>query len=193
MEEAIREHIPSLFSKNDKVLSNIRMQDEELDLTGEYDNYAVMDKTLVEIKTVHDYAFIQRDKKAYLKENVGLDDRGKIIWDIKKEPYLHHEIQNHAYALMLDRQPDKELQGVTSIKYVYISLSGRMVTYETPIKPLLMDNVKGRLEVLNEAWREKVPPKCICDERHPLYAPVMQYCKYKTEVGCCLETKEEEK
>lgn len=190
-EGSIRKHLPAIFDKDEEILSNKRLFSLKRDLTGEYDNYAVNAKTLVEIKTVHDYAFIQRDNDTYLKLQDGVHEGGR--WDGKPKyvpnpnPYLHHEIQNHAYAILLDEGTDVSLRGVKKIKYVYISLSGRMVTYETDIKPKILGQVNKRLDVLNKAWAEKIAPECICKPNHPLWGPVMQWCDFRTETGCCLE------
>jgi hypothetical protein len=179
MEEAIREHIDGLFDS--EVLTNQRLFSEELDLTGEYDNYVPEKKTLVEIKTVHDYAFIEREGQPYLKQDTGEKTAsGRVRWEPKLSPYLHHEIQNHAYALLIG--------DVEHVVYVYISLSGRILVYNTDIQPELTQNVLNRLSVLNEAWGTETLPGCICTPEHPLWDSVMQYCPYRVEEGlCCLQ------
>lgn len=179
METAIREHLKSLYPD---LISNKRYVSKRYDLSGEFDNLAITDKTLIEIKTVHDYAFIQRDGETYLKEQDGLMPNGNKKWKAKLTPYLHHEIQNHAYVLLLE---EKEIF-IERIKYIYISLSGRIVVYDTVVQKDLLTNVKERLKVLNTAWQKKQPPMCICGAHdHPLYEPVMRYCPYRTEDGCC--------
>ena len=177
-EAAIRKHVSKLFPD---LRSNERFYSKLMDLTGEFDNLSGV--TLIEIKTVHDYAFIQRDNQTYLKEADGQNARGQNAWKAKERPYLHHEMQNHCYAKLLK---EKENIDVENIVYIYISLSGRLVVYNTTPDPDIFKLVEKRLEILNEAWRTKTPPECICDQyNHPLYGPVMQYCDYRTEEGCC--------
>lgn len=181
-EEAVRDYIPALFDPTEEVLTNERYISEKLDLTGEYDNFAVNSGTLVEIKTVHDYAFIERDKHTYLKEHDGIGSNGKNKWKPKMEPHLNHQIQQHAYVLLL-RERGYE---VTEIKYVYISLSGRLCVYTTEVDPTILANVTKRLEVLNKAWATQELPDCICEPSHPLWDSTMQFCNYRTELDCCL-------
>lgn len=179
MEHAIREHVRKQYPD---LVSNERFTSTALDLTGELDNYTPKAKRIVEIKTVHDYAFIERDGEVYLKEHDGHSENGRNKWKPKLEPYLHHELQEHSYYLLL-----KEVgMEVDEIEYVYLSLSGRIVTYRTPVRKDRLANVKKRLEVLNQAWKTQTPPDCICgDTDHPLYGPVMQYCDFKQEDTCC--------
>jgi hypothetical protein len=182
-EEIIRPHIPKLFDVNfEPIRSNVRLTSEKLDLTGEYDNFSVDNDTLIEVKTVHDYAFVDRDGHTYLKEKTGTNSRGQNTWGIKNTPYLHHELQNHCYTLLLNETGIE----VKAIKYVYISLSGRIVVYDTVVQEELLDNIHKRLEVLNKAWDSDSPPPCICESTHPLYDSVMQYCDYKDGNNCCV-------
>lgn len=178
MEEAIRQHVASEYAITS---SNSRITAKDLDLTGEYDNLSEPNKQIVEIKSVHDYAFIERNGVVSLKEQVGTKGYRRL-YEPKTEPYLHHQIQNHAYALLLESVG----KPVETIAYVYISLSGRLVTYETPIDPKITERVLKRLKTLQEAWESKTPPDCICsDTEHDLYGPVMQYCPYSTDMDCC--------
>lgn len=189
MEEVIRPHVGKLFTN---VTPNMRVTSEKLDLTGEMDNLALEEGTIIEIKTVHDYAFKEKDGVTGLKEQIGVHKNGNKAWGIKQDPYLHHQIQNHAYVLLLAEQ------GVVieKIQYVYMSLSGRIVVYDTEVQDDLLDNVRGRLDKLNRAWEDRVPPECVCmkdgeyNEQHPLWGGVLQFCDYQTENGCC-EIKEE--
>lgn len=181
-EQAFRDFVPVLFDKDTEIKSNVRLTSKKLDLTGEYDNYSPEFKTLVEIKTVHDYAFVERDGKTYLKDHDGFDAKGRNKWKAKDTPYLHHEIQNHCYVKLLA----EEGEIVEAIKYVYISLSGRIVVYDTKIQEDIMGNVNRRLEALNKAWKDQVPPECICKEGHPLYDSVMKWCPYREENNCCV-------
>ena len=189
IEEVIRPHILALYP-SDKVKSNVRLYSKADDFTGEYDNLAVEAKTIVEVKSVGDDAFINRDGNTYLKQNVGTftDKNGqtKNRWDKKLTPYLHHEIQNHGYALLLRRQGFN----VENIKYIYISLRGRIVVYDTPVKDELIKRVIDILKVLNRAWRDKQPPECICNPEHDLWGVVLQYCPYREENQCCVINKE---
>ncbi len=179
LETAIRPHIEKVYGG---LASNERMTSKKWSLTGEFDNLVLVGNRLVEIKSVSDYAFIQRDGQTSLKEATGeLNKWGKPEYRTKETPYLGHEIQNHAYVLLLEEQG----KTVKEIDYVYISLNGRIVVYHTEVQKELLDNVKARLTVLNEAWKKQVPPVCICVPEHPLYDSVMAWCPYKTEEGCC--------
>lgn len=163
VETAIRPYVTKLFPN---LVSNMRLVDDELDLTGEMDNYSPSEKRIIEIKSVHPFAFSKG-------EDSGLRD---------EEPYLHHRYQQHAYALLLDRAGFP----VEGISYVYIALDGRIDTYTVDLSDSITEQVVNRLENLNLAWRQQNPPTCIChDTEHPLYKAQMQYCEYKTEGGCC--------
>lgn len=176
LEAAIRPYITQLY---DSVTSNKRLTSKELDLTGEYDNLSV--QTLIEIKSVDDYAFIERDGVTSLKETDGHWPNGQNKWKPKSEPYLHHLLQNHAYVLLLAEQGIK----VENIDFVYLALKGRIVTYRAKVEEYYLNNVKMRLKTLNEAWEQKKPPVCICNPEHELWGAVMQWCDYRTEDGCC--------
>lgn len=179
IEEAIRRHLKTLFPD---LVSNDRLTSKIMDLTGEEDNRS--ENIIIEIKSVDDGAFVQRDNEIFLKEEDGTKIyNGKEYKNYKPklEPYLHHELQQHAYVL-LEQERGRQIE---EIVYTYISLRGRIVTYSTPVKQELLDNVKARLKVLNEAWKTQTPPECICKESHPLYAGVMRYCPYKTDNDCC--------
>ena len=182
LETMIRPHIETVYGK---AATNDRMTSEKYQLTGEFDNLIEADKRLVEIKSVHDMAFIERDGKTYLKESTGTREWGnktQKTWGAKETPYLHHELQNHCYVLLLSELGVE----VKEIDYVYISLSGRIVVYSTKVSEELMRNVKARLKVLNDAWEAQVPPDCMCHlTEHPLYDSVLKYCDYRTEDGCC--------
>lgn len=165
-EEAIRPHLEALYPN---LVSNERLESEELDLTGEYDNYSEKDEMIIEVKTVHDFAMQYRRK----------DDKRFRLKDDK--PYLNHELQNHCYVKLL-REKGKP---VSSILYVYMTLDGRIATYKTAVKPELLLEVESRLKTLNTAWANQEPPECICDESHDLYKSTMQYCDYKNGDECC--------
>jgi CRISPR/Cas system-associated exonuclease Cas4 (RecB family) len=177
-ETAIRPIIASVYGETG---TNERMTSKKLQLTGEFDNFVVKDNRLVEIKTVHDFAFIERDGQISLKEQVGTYPNGNKKWEAKTTPYLNHELQNHAYVLLLK---EKGVE-ITHIDYVYISLSGRLVVYTTEVQESLLENVRRRLEALNTAWETKTPPDCICKEGHPLWDTTMRWCEYQTENDCC--------
>lgn len=179
LETAIRPIIEKVYGKS---ASNERMTSLRLQLTGEFDNLIVHDNRLVEIKSVSDFAFISRENVTSLKEATGkLNKWNKPEYATKHTPYLGHELQNHAYVILLREKGIK----VEEIDYVYISLSGRLVVYSTQVQQELIDNVERRLEALNKAWKTKTPPPCICTESHPLYDSVMRWCPYKTETECC--------
>lgn len=178
LEKAIRPYIGDVYGD---LASNERMTSEKMQLTGEFDNLVLVDNRLVEIKSVHDYAFYDKDGVTSLKEQIGTWPNGNKKWAPKDTPYLGHEIQNHSYVLLLEENS----KTVENIDYVYISLSGRLVVYSTQVQEKLILNVKSRLQALNEAWKDKIAPVCICREDHPLYDSVMQWCPYKTEKGCC--------
>jgi len=166
MEEAIRPFIEALYPD---VKSNIRLYSEEMDMTGEYDNYSEKEKTIFEIKSVHDFAF------AYKK-------KGDSRFHIKdSKPYLNHELQNHCYVKLL-REIGKPVDFIT---YVYITLDGRIATYKTEVNESLLREVDDRLNILNTAWEAKTPPQCICHEGHPLWKSTMQYCSFKEGDKCC--------
>ena len=178
IEAVIRPHLLKMFPD---LKSNERLSSETFDLTGEYDNYSLEAKTIVEVKSVHDWAFKDSQGVVGLKEKIGTDDKGRNSWGIMGTPYLHHALQNHVYKLLLEEID----MPVERIIYVYISLSGRIVVYDTQPNETLTDNVMRRLGALNDAWKNKTPPDCICKEGHPLYDSVMKYCDYKSENGCC--------
>lgn len=185
IEGAIREHVEKVYGK---VKSNQRYESDKLDLTGEFDNLAITEKRLVEIKSVHDMAFYTDKQTGVtgLKVQDGTHSwRGKDYptWVVSQKPYKHHEIQNHAYVLLLEEQGIK----VRDIDYVYISLGGRIAVYSTKVQPELISNVKSRLSALETAWRTKQPPVCICAPEHELWGGVLQWCDYRNETTgkCC--------
>jgi len=167
METVLRPHLLKTFPD---LVSNVRLQSTKLDLTGEYDNYSEAEATIFEVKSVHDFAFVYRNKQAqrfHLKDS---------------KPYLNHELQNHGYALLLQEQG----QPVSFITYVYITLDGRIATYQTALNPEILANVQKRLAMLNKAWVTKSPPICLCsNQQHPLYKSTMQYCDFKQGETCC--------
>jgi hypothetical protein len=166
MEEAIRPHIKTLYPD---LQSNVRLDSDVLDLTGEYDNYSQKNQTIIEVKTVHDYAFVYKKKQ---------DAR----FDLRDfQPYLNHELQNHCYVMLL-REKDFP---VSQIVYIYISLDGRIATYKTPVNPRLIAKVYDRLKLLNKAWELQEPPACLCVEGHELWNSTTQYCPYRDKSVCC--------
>lgn len=185
MEEAMREHVANVYGGGEKVTSNQRFTSDKLQMTGEFDNLAVLDNRLIEMKTVHDMAFIERDGVLGLKKEHGTKMWGKKEiknYVLSQDPYLHHEIQNHGYVLLLAEQGIE----VKEIDYVYVSLSGRMVTYATIVNEGLLQRVLKRVDLLNKAWAAQTPPDCICESSHPLWGPVLQWCDYRNDGGeCC--------
>jgi CRISPR/Cas system-associated exonuclease Cas4 (RecB family) len=183
IEEVIRPFIEKIYGKTE---SNVRLTSTELDLTGEYDNLTLKDHRLIEVKSVHDLAFYDEGGTTSLKEDTGQKGpRGGKVWRAKQSPYLHHELQQHAYVLLLEETGIT----VTNIDYVYVSLSGRLVVYSTKVQPELLEAVKRRLEVLRTAWETKTPPPCICkDYDNVLYDGVLKWCDFKNEsAGTCCE------
>lgn len=189
IEEAIRPHLQKLYPN---LQSNIRLSSTAWDMTGEFDNLNPDTNRIIEIKSVHDMAFIEKGSETGLKEQLGVWEEGtrwagKAKWGLKQSPYLHHEYQNHSYALLLGEKGTK----VEGIDYVYISLSGRLVTYATQLSPEVMSTVKSRLNILNEAWRTQTPPPCEClvfgqdNMNHPLWNSVLKYCDYRDGEKCC--------
>lgn len=178
IETAVRPYLKEIFPD---LVSNKRLSSDKLDLTGEFDNYTPKTKTIIEVKSVHDYAFKEQGGGLYLKEHDGLHDNGNNKWVPKLTPYLHHELQNHCYVKLL-REAGMEVE---NINYVYISLSGRIVTYETTVQKKLLNSVTRRLKKLSEAWEAQTPPNCVCDPDNVLWGPVLQYCPYREDEKCC--------
>ena len=185
LETAIRDHVNNVWGAT---ISNERLTSKEWDLTGEFDNKTVSDNRLIEIKSVHDMAFIERSGEASLKEKVGIktlaNGKDQFVWEPKTTPYLAHELQNHAYVMLLAEQGVE----VKNIDYVYIALGGRLCVYSTEVSPEYIDNVKKRLTMLNEAQKTNTPPPCMCHmTEHPLYDSTLQFCDYKNETTgtCC--------
>ncbi len=191
VEKAIRPYIEKEYRDSE---ANVRLTSKKLDMTGEYDNYDKASKRIIEIKSVHDMAFIEKNGVTGLKEQIDVWEKnsrwaGKAKWALKENPYLHHEVQNHAYVLLLEEQGIE----VTHIDYVYISLSGRIVTYTTEVDMQgdVMRITKERIKLLNEAWKNQTPPECICkvngqdNTNHPLWNSVLKYCPYNEGEECC--------
>jgi len=209
IEASIRPELEKLYPK---LLTNVRFTNQELDCTGEFDGYDPESKTLISVKSVHDFAFITRGDTNGLKEKVGVKKSpktGKEIndYDLKKTPYIHHEWQEHAYVLLmqddltdvLDDGYDPESKTLISpekwqvehITYVYITLGGLIACYTTEVQPDLVDRVKNKLEYLNKFWslgsERKSLPMCTCSPGQEMYDVQDQYCPWKYEGGCCSE------
>lgn len=179
IEQAIRPHIEKLY---EGVGSNERMTSEAMQLTGEFDNYTDKLATLIEIKSVSDFAFLERNGSTGLKEIIGSMPNGNKRWGLKNTPYLHHEWQQHCYVKLL-RELNKPIE---KIDYVYISLNGRIVGYKTEVQQAILADVTARLDLLNRAWEAQQPPECLCHETdHPMYDGVMQWCDYRSGDDCC--------
>ena len=182
IEDVIREHISKVYGETE---SNIRITSDKYDLTGEYDNLTIKDHRLVEVKSVHDLAFIEKDGMTGLKYDTGgKGPRGGVVWAIRDEPHLHYALQQHGYVLLLKER------GITvaNIDYIFISLSGRVVAYSTKVDAEKIKWLEDRIELLNKAWKTKTPPPCTCKEfDSELYKSVYQYCDYKDETNatCC--------
>lgn len=182
LEGELRSHIDKVWGST---TSNIRLTSDTLDLTGEYDNLTIDAVTLVEVKSVSDWAFYTKGAEKCLKQATGRKNEwGKDEYGPKDTPYLPHEYQNHAYVLLLAEQH----LNVKFIDYVYASLSGLLCVYHTEVDPLKLTWVKNRLERLNKAWRDKRLPPCICKPESELWGPTYQWCDYRTDNGCCSDT-----
>lgn len=186
LEAELRDHIAKVW---EGTTSNERITSEALDLTGEFDNLTVLGDTLVEVKSVSDWAFYKGPltKELVLKQDSGEKNKwGKPVWKPMLEPYKHHLNQNHAYVLLLE-ETGRE---VKSIDFVYVSLSGLICVYKTNISQERLEWVKTRLDGLNRAWKAKTLPPCLCRRNSELWGPVYQWCDFrdeKDEDNCCKE------
>lgn len=168
VETAIRPYLQDLYPN---LQSNQRLEHAGLNLTGEYDNYDPDSKTIIEIKSVH--------PNAVRYKRLG-EDRHHVKGD---QPYLSHEWQEHAYVLLMDRHNIP----VENITYVYVSLSGLLVIYNTPVDNKLVSRVAKKVDYMNKCWEENKLPICTCSETDELWGSCLQYCDYRTEDGCCDE------
>lgn len=201
IESTIRPELEKVFPG---AISNVRFTNEELDLTGEFDLYHPESKTLISVKSIHDFAMKTLDGTTGLKEDTGAKNaRGNIVWGLKKEPYIHHQWQEHAYVLLMSHKatqvnlnlgglsytPDlwSKVVEVENITYVYISLGGLIVCYTTPVNPEILDLVTRKVAYLNDCWSKNEVPACLCQEGREMYQVQDQYCPYRTETGCCNE------
>lgn len=167
IEGVIRPYLKEQFPK---MSSNVRIDSDTMDLSGEYDNYDPLSKTLIEIKSVSSHAVRYRKKD---------EDRHHLRDD---KQYLHHEWQQHAYFLLLQEQGVK----VENIVYLYITLDGLLVPYQTKVNPVLLEQVRQRLDYLNDSWRKQELPDCYCnDEDDPMFNCEYRWCDYKTGWDCC--------
>ena len=168
-EGEIRPHLEKIYPD---LVSNVRLTSKNMDLTGEYDNYSKQNKLLIEVKTVGPRA--PRYRKV-----------GETRHHLREDgPYLSHEYQNHAYVLLLR----EVILPVEHITYVYITLEGLIITYETDVNPFILNNVVERLRVLKDAMLGALPD-CICKPDHPLWGSTMQFCDYRIEGGECCSVK----
>lgn len=206
IEASIRPELEKLYPN---LLTNVRFTNQELDLSGEFDGYDPDSKTLISVKSVHDFAFITRGDTNGLKEKVGVKKSpktGKEIndYDLKKTPYIHHEWQEHAYVLLMndpttmvnthlgyinvDATDNSQVEHIT---YIYITLGGLIACYTTEVQPDLVNRVKNKLEYLNKFWSlgdaRKSLPMCTCSPGQEMYQEQNQFCNYRTESGCCDE------
>lgn len=195
LEASIRPYLKALYPN---LISNVRLTNKTLDCTGEFDNYDPDSKTLIEIKSVHPYAVITRQGQTTLKLNVA-ESGEKAKWEPKPTPYLNHEYQNHAYALLMKHpdttvdHPDSEINeqiplGVTPVEkitYIYVTLGGLLVSYTTPVKPDVIEAVEGKLRAMREYWAGDIMPPCNCHEGKLFWGEVNQWCDFKSDDGCC--------
>lgn len=166
IEEVVRPHLQKLYPD---LKSNVRLTSKKLDLTGEYDNYSEANKLLIEVKSVSGGAVKRR--------KVG-DDRYHLR---DEQPYLGHIYQNHAYVLLLREQG----LPVENITFLYVTLDGLIVSYETKVNDSIQANVEKRLKMLNEALKTNKLPACLCREDHPLWNSATRWCDFKGEDECC--------
>lgn len=183
LEAELRPHVEKVWGET---TSNIRLTNKDWQLTGEYDNLSKDGTTLIEVKSVSDWAFYKGplSRQSILKQASGNKNKwGRDEYVPMESPYIHHVLQNHAYALLLS----EEGKQVKNIDFVYASLSGLICVYKTEVDPRYIEWVKNRLSLLNEAWKDKVPPLCMCDDTSPLWGPVFQYCDFRDKVNetCC--------
>lgn len=201
VESAIR---PTLETIYPNLLTNIRFTNEELDLTGEFDGYDPDSKSLISVKSTHDFAFTSVDGKMYLKEKKGMkqgrNGREVTDWGRKENPYTHHEWQEASYVLLMncesitkidspqytkDELPAPANWPVENIIYVYITLGGLIDTFRTPVKPEIVKRVQDKLQYLTACYRDSTLPICLCQPGKEMYDVTDQYCNYKTDNDCC--------
>jgi len=167
IEEVVRPHLKGLYPD---LVSNERITDEVMDLTGEFDNYSKENKELIEVKSVGPRAVRYKKKD---------EDRYNLRDDA---PYLAHLYQNHAYVLLL-RATGLPVEKIT---FLYVTLEGLLVTYQTRVDEKILSNVTKRLGVLKMA-QASVLPSCLCRSDHPLWASSMQFCDFRSDNECCSE------
>jgi len=205
VEEVIRPYLQKIYPN---LISNVRMTNDRLNLTGEFDNYDPDSKQLIEIKSVH--------PQAVKYKKVG-DSRNHLR---DEKQYLHHEWQQHAYVYLMsqkdtyrpymatatlqeiekgtgvvkqggynliERKAPLDINEVEKITYIYISLSGLIVPYTTDVNQEILSNVKDRVEYLNTCYTAKQLPRCTCNEDDVFWKMSGQYCDWKNEATgeCC--------
>lgn len=186
LEEELRPHVDKVWGGT---TANIRLTSKKLDFTGEYDNFTKDGHTLIEVKSVSDWAFYKgplTTETVLKKAIIGQKNKwGKPAFEPMNEPYLHHQLQNHGYVALIEEQKLKP----RNIDYVYASLSGLLCVYHTEVNPIYLKWVKDRLALLKTALATKTLPDCLCDNTEsPLYSCSYQWCDYKTNKGCCDES-----
>lgn len=185
VEEAIR---PTLEAIYPNLQTNKRFTSEKLDLTGEFDGYDPDSRSLISVKSVHDFAFTAIDGKTGLKEKKGMkmgrNGREVTDWGHKQKAYPHHQWQEHAYVPLL-KEADMEVEHTI---YIYITLGGLIDTFREPVSPLILKRVLDKVEYLNKCWRDSTLPVCLCQPGQEMYDVTDQYCPYKTVTGCCSES-----
>jgi hypothetical protein len=194
IEATIRPELEKIYPK---LITNVRLTNATLDLTGEFDCYDPESRTLISVKSVHDFAFITVNGVNGLKDKVGVkisQKTGKEIGDygLKTEPYIHHQWQEHSYVQLMSHKHTVlsrlgELPVPEHIIYVYITLGGLIACYETDVKPELLSLVERKTQYLKDCWENNIVPACLCQEGREMYLVSDQYCPYKTATGCCDE------
>lgn len=180
--------------------SNIRLRNKDLDLTGEYDNLVPSQKRLIEIKSVDIGAVIQRNNVLSLKKEVGLDEKGRKLYEPMLDPYKHHIWQQESYCLLMETpgteyfdttDPDNKVwrplepMTIEAIDYIYVTLRGALVAYKTPRSPHITKRVADKVKYLNEALKDSKLPICMCSESQEFWKETNQYCDYQSEGECC--------
>ena len=194
VETALRKPLKELYPD---LKSNVRLRNKKLDLTGEYDNIVPSQKRLIEIKSVDIGAVIQRNNVLSLKKEVGLDDRGRKLYEPMLEPYKHHIWQQESYCLLMETPGTEyfdvkkkewlplEPMTIEQIDYIYVTLRGQLVAYKTPRSPGITKRVSDKVNYLNDALNGSKMPICMCSENQEFWKEQNQYCDYQSEGECC--------
>lgn len=162
IEDEVRPYLKELYSN---MKFNERLMSEDMNFTGEYDCYDPDSKLLLDVKSVHPFAFkyLEKDPKIH----------------------LHYQYQLHAYRLLLEEHGNE----VDKLGVLYVSLDGRLMYLEQEPDEAITKNVKKRIQLITEALEKDEPPECIClNKDHPLYKGQMRFCVfYNSQDKVCCE------